>query len=540
MHDAHHGHVSTAGGRRTHGVRTDDDPASTLTYTYRRGPVARGVEIRAAGAERSPPGLSPSRSSCRPGASGRPAWRWHRSSTGRCSPPSTAAASRSSGPRPPSAWPSGVARSPRWRPTIPALKQVVARSAEDLGALRIFDPDYPERVVVAAGAPWFMTVFGRDSLLTAWMALLVDPDLARGVLQTLARFQGQRGRSAPRGGAGPHPPRDAIRRRRLAVARRREHLLRDGRRHAAVRDAAGRDAPLGRGPRAGRRAASQRGPGHRVDRALRRRRRRRLRRVPPGHRPRAWPTRAGRTAGTASATATAGWPRRPSPSPRCRPTPTAPTWPAPTSPSRPGTPPPTTASGPRRPTSRPTSTATSGWRRRAGSPSGSTPTRSRSTRSTSNIGHCLWTGIVDEDKALQVAQALVGPVHVLGLGTAHAVERQRRVQPDQLPLRLGVAPRHRHRGRRPGPLRLRRRRPAAHLRPARRRLGPGWPPARAVQRPRSGRADRAGRLPDLVLAAGLGGGVAAAVPADTAPPRPVDPLRQDVAVARTCPRASAT
>jgi glycogen debranching enzyme len=73
----------------------------------------------------------------------------------------------------------------------PGLKQVVARSAEDLGALRIFDPDFPERVVVAAGAPWFMTVFGRDSLLTAWMALLVDPDLALGVLQTLARFQGK-------------------------------------------------------------------------------------------------------------------------------------------------------------------------------------------------------------------------------------------------------------------------------------------------------------------------------------------------------------
>ena len=72
----------------------------------------------------------------------------------------------------------------------PGIKGVIARSNEDLGALRIFDPDYPERVVVAAGAPWFMTVFGRDSLLTAWMALLVDPDLARGVLQTLARFQG--------------------------------------------------------------------------------------------------------------------------------------------------------------------------------------------------------------------------------------------------------------------------------------------------------------------------------------------------------------
>lgn len=73
----------------------------------------------------------------------------------------------------------------------PGLAGVIARSAEDLGALRIFDPDFPERVVVAAGAPWFMTVFGRDSLLSAWMALLVDPDLARGVLQTLARFQGK-------------------------------------------------------------------------------------------------------------------------------------------------------------------------------------------------------------------------------------------------------------------------------------------------------------------------------------------------------------
>jgi glycogen debranching enzyme len=79
---------------------------------------------------------------------------------------------------------------PQVETSHPGLKEVIARSAEDLGALRIFDPEFPERVVVAAGAPWFMTVFGRDSLLTAWMALLVDPDLARGVLQTLARFQG--------------------------------------------------------------------------------------------------------------------------------------------------------------------------------------------------------------------------------------------------------------------------------------------------------------------------------------------------------------
>ncbi len=91
-----------------------------------------------------------------------------------------------------------VERMARWRRQMPdvetdheGLRRAVARSAEDLGALRIFDPDFPERTVVAAGAPWFMTLFGRDSLLTAWMALVVDPDLALGVLQTLARFQGR-------------------------------------------------------------------------------------------------------------------------------------------------------------------------------------------------------------------------------------------------------------------------------------------------------------------------------------------------------------
>ncbi len=85
----------------------------------------------------------------------------------------------------------------RWRATVPqvesdhpTLANVIARGAEDLGALRMFDPEHPERAVVAAGAPWFMTLFGRDSLFTSWMALPVDPDLALGVLQTLARFQG--------------------------------------------------------------------------------------------------------------------------------------------------------------------------------------------------------------------------------------------------------------------------------------------------------------------------------------------------------------
>jgi glycogen debranching enzyme len=85
-----------------------------------------------------------------------------------------------------------------WRARLPAittdyepLAVATRQAAKDLGVLRIHDPDHPDDEVIAAGAPWFMTLFGRDSLLTAWMALLVDPTLARGVLRTLARFQGQ-------------------------------------------------------------------------------------------------------------------------------------------------------------------------------------------------------------------------------------------------------------------------------------------------------------------------------------------------------------
>jgi glycogen debranching enzyme len=86
----------------------------------------------------------------------------------------------------------------RWRRGLPqvatdhpGLAQAVARCADDLGALRVFDAEVPERAVPAAGVPWGMALHGRDALLTSWMALLVDPDLAIGVLETLARFQGE-------------------------------------------------------------------------------------------------------------------------------------------------------------------------------------------------------------------------------------------------------------------------------------------------------------------------------------------------------------
>jgi glycogen debranching enzyme len=72
------------------------------------------------------------------------------------------------------------------------LARTLSRSLEDLGALRMIDPRNPDRIGVAAGAPWFMATFGRDSLLTSWMVLPLDLRLSLGVLQTLAEMQGSR------------------------------------------------------------------------------------------------------------------------------------------------------------------------------------------------------------------------------------------------------------------------------------------------------------------------------------------------------------
>jgi glycogen debranching enzyme len=85
-----------------------------------------------------------------------------------------------------------------WRDTGPsvltdddALRRTLARSRSDLGALRIFDPELPDRAAVAAGAPWFMALFGRDSIITSLMTISMDPELALGTAQTLARYQGR-------------------------------------------------------------------------------------------------------------------------------------------------------------------------------------------------------------------------------------------------------------------------------------------------------------------------------------------------------------
>ncbi len=71
-----------------------------------------------------------------------------------------------------------------------ALQVAVNRAQEDLAGLRLADPTEPDLTVIAAGAPWFMALFGRDSLITSAFTLAVHPGLAVGTLRALARHQG--------------------------------------------------------------------------------------------------------------------------------------------------------------------------------------------------------------------------------------------------------------------------------------------------------------------------------------------------------------
>ena len=61
------------------------------------------------------------------------------------------------------------------------------RGIEDLGSLAF---EVEEGLLVpAAGAPWYMALFGRDALITAFQTMFLDQEPAKNVLRALARYQ---------------------------------------------------------------------------------------------------------------------------------------------------------------------------------------------------------------------------------------------------------------------------------------------------------------------------------------------------------------
>lgn len=90
----------------------------------------------------------------------------------------------------------GVAGPPPWPApepipgADPRLARWMERALGDLAALRLSLPGAPDDTFFAAGAPWFFTLFGRDSLWAARLILPLEASLAASTLRVLARLQG--------------------------------------------------------------------------------------------------------------------------------------------------------------------------------------------------------------------------------------------------------------------------------------------------------------------------------------------------------------
>ena len=86
-----------------------------------------------------------------------------------------------------------LADAPRLESDSDSLKATYRRSLVDLAALRFSPPVVGGgKSLPAAGLPWFMTMFGRDSIFTSLQALPFTPELAATTLKALGAWQGTR------------------------------------------------------------------------------------------------------------------------------------------------------------------------------------------------------------------------------------------------------------------------------------------------------------------------------------------------------------
>jgi glycogen debranching enzyme len=81
-------------------------------------------------------------------------------------------------------------QAPKLRSDWEPLKQIYQRSLTDLAALR-FSPEVAGAdSMPAAGLPWFMSMFGRDAIVTSLQAIAFLPQLTATTIRVLARWQG--------------------------------------------------------------------------------------------------------------------------------------------------------------------------------------------------------------------------------------------------------------------------------------------------------------------------------------------------------------
>jgi glycogen debranching enzyme len=78
----------------------------------------------------------------------------------------------------------------RARPADPRMQITFEQAVADFAALRLYDHDFSRDVwLPAAGIPWFVAPFGRDSIIASLQTLPVHPLFAIGTLQKLAGWQ---------------------------------------------------------------------------------------------------------------------------------------------------------------------------------------------------------------------------------------------------------------------------------------------------------------------------------------------------------------
>jgi glycogen debranching enzyme len=85
-----------------------------------------------------------------------------------------------------------LAECPQFESDNALLKSIFDKSIVDLASLRVSGEVSGEPYVMpAAGLPWFMTLFGRDTIISALQTLTIGPELARGALHLLGETQGK-------------------------------------------------------------------------------------------------------------------------------------------------------------------------------------------------------------------------------------------------------------------------------------------------------------------------------------------------------------
>lgn len=179
--------------RRGHIVTDWSDTAQCLTTTYRNADFVRALSVRTSTA-----------SSTAVHANGRlsfeirlaPGATWHAcllydftDGTRRfaappdCAHHATQSAHRSSG----ELWRQGALRI---RTSNEEFYRFYTQALDDMTALRLELPGTDGTVMFpAAGLPWFVAPFGRDSLIASLQTILVDPAFARGALEVLGQLQ---------------------------------------------------------------------------------------------------------------------------------------------------------------------------------------------------------------------------------------------------------------------------------------------------------------------------------------------------------------